>query len=73
MFGGSFVAVATGFESNAIDAAIYFRRAGDLCDALAKRNFIAEIDNFAAKTLGLLQAFGNHVADDYDSRAQQLA
>ena len=65
--------VAVGLEADAVDRAIDFRHADDLLDLLGQRGILLQIDDFAAETLGLLEAVGDHVADDHDRRAQQMA
>ena len=67
------LAGAVGFEADAIDRAIDFRHADDLLDLLGQRGVLGEIDRFAAEALGLLEAIGDHVADDDDGRAEQMA
>src|SRR5438309_1399906 len=59
-------------KTDAIDRAFDFRNSDNLLDLLAQRGVLAQIDDLAAKALGLLEPLRNHVAHDDAGRAEQL-
>src|ERR1035438_1765961 len=70
---GGLLAMAMGFKPHTIDGGIHDRLPQDLGNRVADRRDLAEIHRFAAEGPGLRQTLRDHVANDHDSGAQEMA
>ena len=60
------MAVASGFEADAIHCAVHLRNFEDLGNLIADRGILGDIDGLAPKTPGLRQPLGDEVAYNHD-------
>src|ERR1700722_16930684 len=67
------LAVAAGFEANAIHRAIHLGNFEDLGNLVADGGSFRDIHDLAPETLRLRQAFGDEVANNHDRGSEQLA
>ena len=67
------MAVASGFEADAIHCAVHLWNFEDLGNLIADRGILGDIDGLAPKTPGLRQPLGDEVAYNHDGGSQQLA
>src|SRR5690606_13918750 len=66
-------AVAAGLEADAVHRAVDLRHAEDLLDLLGQVAVLGEADRLAAERLRLVEPLLDHVADDHDRGAEDLA